>query len=90
MQLVAMADLDERMSHCLRGQYAEQPGGGGVYALHPSFGVGDDNAVVHVSEHGGHLIALGTPPEVAQQVGGKDLEEAFIILQQRDEQEQEA
>ncbi len=38
----------------------------------------------------GHLIALGTPDEVAKQVGGKDLEDAFIILQQRDEQEQEA
>ena len=33
----------------------------------------------------GHLIALGTPTEVAQQVGGKTLEEAFIILQERDE-----
>jgi len=38
----------------------------------------------------GHLIALGTPDEVAKQVGGKDLEDAFIILQERDEQEQEA
>ena len=38
----------------------------------------------------GHLIALGTPDEVAQQVGGQDLEDAFIILQQRDEQEQQA
>src|SRR5437867_9614677 len=38
----------------------------------------------------GHLIALGTPEEVAKQVGGKDLEDAFIILQERDEQEQEA
>ena len=37
----------------------------------------------------GHLIALGTPAEVARQVGGKDLEDAFIILQQRDEREQE-
>ena len=37
----------------------------------------------------GHLIALGTPDEVAQQVGGQDLEDAFIILQQRDEQEQQ-
>jgi ABC-2 type transport system ATP-binding protein len=36
----------------------------------------------------GHLIALGTPDEVAQQVGGKDLEDAFIILQERDELEQ--
>ena len=33
----------------------------------------------------GHLIALGTPTEVAQQVGGKTLEEAFIILQEKDE-----
>ncbi len=38
----------------------------------------------------GHLIALGTAGEVAKQVGGKDLEDAFIILQERDEQEQEA
>ncbi|HYX81973.1 MAG TPA: ABC transporter ATP-binding protein [Gemmatimonadales bacterium] len=37
----------------------------------------------------GHLIALGTPDEVANQVGGKDLEDAFIILQERDEQGQE-
>jgi ABC-2 type transport system ATP-binding protein len=33
----------------------------------------------------GHLIALGTPAEVASQVGGKTLEDAFIILQERDE-----
>ena len=33
----------------------------------------------------GHLIALGTPDEVATQVGGKDLEDAFVILQERDE-----
>jgi ABC-2 type transport system ATP-binding protein len=33
----------------------------------------------------GHLIALGTPTEVAAQVGGKDLEDAFVILQERDE-----
>jgi ABC-2 type transport system ATP-binding protein len=33
----------------------------------------------------GHLIALGSPAEVAAQVGGKTLEEAFIILQERDE-----
>jgi ABC-2 type transport system ATP-binding protein len=33
----------------------------------------------------GHLIALGTPPEVAAQVGGATLEDAFIILQERDE-----
>jgi ABC-type multidrug transport system ATPase subunit len=38
----------------------------------------------------GHLIALGTPSEVAKQVGGRDLEDAFVILQERDEQEQEA
>ena len=38
----------------------------------------------------GHLIALGTPDEVAKQVGGQSLEDAFIILQQRDEQEQQA
>lgn len=40
----------------------------------------------------GHLIALGTPAEVATQVGGggKTLEDAFIILQERDEQEPEA
>jgi ABC-2 type transport system ATP-binding protein len=34
---------------------------------------------------GGHLIALGTPDEVAARVGGKTLEDAFILLQQRDE-----
>jgi ABC-2 type transport system ATP-binding protein len=33
----------------------------------------------------GHLIALGTPGEVAAQVGGRTLEDAFIILQERDE-----
>jgi drug efflux transport system ATP-binding protein len=33
----------------------------------------------------GHLIALGSPAEVAAQVGGKTLEDAFIILQERDE-----
>ena len=33
----------------------------------------------------GHLIALGTPGEVATQVGGRTLEDAFIILQERDE-----
>jgi ABC-2 type transport system ATP-binding protein len=31
----------------------------------------------------GRLIALGTPAEVAEQVGGRTLEEAFIILQER-------
>ena len=36
----------------------------------------------------GHLIALGTPTEVATQVGGKSLEDAFVILQERDELEQ--
>lgn len=35
----------------------------------------------------GHLIALGSPDEVARQVGGRTLEDAFIILQERDEQE---
>jgi ABC-2 type transport system ATP-binding protein len=37
----------------------------------------------------GHLIALGHPSEVAAQVGqgAKTLEDAFIVLQQRDEQE---
>ena len=34
----------------------------------------------------GHLIALGTPAEVAAQVGGESLEDAFVILQERDEQ----
>jgi drug efflux transport system ATP-binding protein len=34
---------------------------------------------------GGRLIALGTPAEVATQVGGKTLEDAFVILQERDE-----
>jgi ABC-2 type transport system ATP-binding protein len=33
----------------------------------------------------GRLIALGTPPEVAAQVGGATLEDAFIVLQERDE-----
>jgi ABC-2 type transport system ATP-binding protein len=33
----------------------------------------------------GRLIAMGTPAEVAAQVGGKTLEDAFVILQQRDE-----
>jgi drug efflux transport system ATP-binding protein len=33
----------------------------------------------------GRLIALGTPAEVAEQVGGRTLEEAFIILQERAE-----
>jgi len=36
----------------------------------------------------GHLIALGTPTEVAAQVGGQSLEDAFVILQERDEIEQ--
>ena len=34
----------------------------------------------------GHLIALGTPAEVAAQVGGQSLEDAFVILQEKDEQ----
>jgi ABC-2 type transport system ATP-binding protein len=34
---------------------------------------------------GGRLIALGTPAEVASQVGGATLEDAFIVLQERDE-----
>ena len=34
---------------------------------------------------GGRLIALGTPAEVAAQVGGATLEDAFILLQERDE-----
>mgnify|MGYP001175412933 FL=1 len=33
----------------------------------------------------GRLIALGTPGDVARQVGGKTLEDAFIILQERNE-----
>ncbi len=33
----------------------------------------------------GHLIALGTPAQVAAQVGGASLEDAFVILQERDE-----
>jgi ABC-2 type transport system ATP-binding protein len=32
----------------------------------------------------GRLIALGTPAEVAAQVGGSTLEDAFVILQERD------
>ncbi len=35
---------------------------------------------------GGRLSALGSPAEVAAQVGGKTLEDAFILLQERDEQ----
>ena len=35
----------------------------------------------------GHLIACGTPAEVAAHVGGKSLEDAFVILQERDELE---
>jgi ABC-2 type transport system ATP-binding protein len=34
----------------------------------------------------GRLIALGSPSEVAQQVGGATLEDAFVLLQERDEQ----
>ena len=37
----------------------------------------------------GHVIALGTPAEVAAQVGGHTLEDAFVILQERDELEQQ-
>ena len=33
----------------------------------------------------GRLIALGAPGEVAAQVGGRSLEDAFILLQERDE-----
>jgi drug efflux transport system ATP-binding protein len=33
----------------------------------------------------GRLIAMGTPADVAAQVGGKTLEDAFVILQERDE-----
>ncbi len=33
----------------------------------------------------GNLIALGAPAEVAAQVGGRTLEDAFVILQERDE-----
>lgn len=33
----------------------------------------------------GRLIALGTPDEVARQVGGRTLEDAYVILQERDE-----
>jgi drug efflux transport system ATP-binding protein len=35
---------------------------------------------------GGRLIALGTAAEVAAHVGGRTLEDAFVILQERDEQ----
>ena len=37
----------------------------------------------------GHLIALGTPAEVVAQVGGggRSLEDAFVILQERDERQ---
>jgi ABC-2 type transport system ATP-binding protein len=34
----------------------------------------------------GRLIAMGAPHEVAAQVGGHTLEDAFILLQERDEQ----
>ncbi len=34
---------------------------------------------------GGRLIAIGTAAEVAAQVGGQTLEDAFVILQERDE-----
>ena len=34
----------------------------------------------------GRLIALGSPAEVAHQVGGATLEDAFVLLQERDEQ----
>ncbi|HXQ30094.1 MAG TPA: ABC transporter ATP-binding protein [Gemmatimonadales bacterium] len=34
---------------------------------------------------GGRLIAMGAPHEVAAQVGGQTLEDAFILLQERDE-----
>jgi ABC-2 type transport system ATP-binding protein len=34
---------------------------------------------------GGRLIAMGAPQEVAAQVGGQTLEDAFVILQERDE-----
>jgi ABC-type multidrug transport system ATPase subunit len=33
----------------------------------------------------GRLIAIGTAAEVAAQVGGRTLEDAFVILQERDE-----
>ena len=33
----------------------------------------------------GRLIAFGTPAEVARAVGGKTLEDAYVILQERDE-----
>jgi ABC-2 type transport system ATP-binding protein len=33
----------------------------------------------------GHLIALGTPAEVARAVGGQTLEDAYVILQEKDE-----
>jgi ABC-2 type transport system ATP-binding protein len=33
----------------------------------------------------GRLIAVGAPHEVAQQVGGQTLEDAFVLLQERDE-----
>jgi len=34
----------------------------------------------------GRLIALGSPAEVAHQVGGATLEDAFVLLQEHDEQ----
>lgn len=35
----------------------------------------------------GHLIGLGTPEEVVQQFGAKTVEDVFVMLQERDEQE---
>jgi len=47
---------------------------------------GNAPSVMYALEHLGLPCRLvGTPAEVAAQVGGKTLEDAFIILQERDE-----
>lgn len=35
----------------------------------------------------GHLIGVGTPAEIVQQFGARSVEDVFVMLQQRDEQE---
>lgn len=38
----------------------------------------------------GHLIGVGTPAEIVQQFGARSVEDVFVMLQQRDEQEVKA
>ncbi len=38
----------------------------------------------------GHLIGVGTPTEIVQQFGARSVEDVFVMLQQRDEQEARA